>query len=406
MYPRLVLLQKLLSQDGAIFISIDDNEQANLKLICDEIFGSGNFITDLVWKHTQQNKNDERFFSRQYNHTLVYAKNINSLPDFLMDRTEDDNINYSNPDNDPKGPWRSGDVRSPNYRPTLCFDLVSPSGKVIKHPAKGWRWSKESIYQKISTGEIVFKKDESGIIRKIYLSDQKGRVPENLWDDSDRFGSTRSATSMLKDIFEGGSPFDTPKPIQFIYQIIKISTGPDSIVLDSFAGSGSTAHAVLKLNKDDGGSRKFIIIELSDEYADSITSYRIKKSIEGYPGAPGLDGDFSFYELGPQYLINDNLNSSIDVDSIRRFIYYTETKEAYVDNWSSNSALIGKKGGTAFYLLCGPDLPSALDDSFLLALDKDSDHHVVYAEACYIPDSVLDEYCIRFKKVPRDIRGC
>ena len=137
MLPRLELAKDMLSKDGVIFISIDDNEQANLKLLCDEIFGVENFLANIVWKHAQQSKNDERHFSRQYNYLLVYARMIDILHDFSFNRSEEDNRNYSNPDNDPKGLWRSGDVRSPNYRATLCYDIISPNGNVIKAPANG-----------------------------------------------------------------------------------------------------------------------------------------------------------------------------------------------------------------------------------------------------------------------------
>lgn len=172
MYSRLLLARNLLTEDGVIFISIDDNEVQNLRKICEEVFGQSNFIANIVWKHTQQSKNDEPYFSRQYNHTLVYSKNKSLVERFYFERTEEDNKNYKNPDNDPKGPWRSGDVRSPNYRKTLCYSIIAPNGDEIKSPENGWRWSEESLKQKMETGEIIFKEDNSGIIRKIYLCDQ------------------------------------------------------------------------------------------------------------------------------------------------------------------------------------------------------------------------------------------
>lgn len=156
MNRRLFLARQLLSERGVIFISIDDNEQAQLKLLCDEILGESNFISDLIWKHTQQSKNDERFFARMYNHTLVYAKNINSIHNFYLNRTEEDNKNYSNPDNDINGPWRSGDVRSPSLRRTLKYKIQAPDGSYITPPENGWRWSEEQVLSKIASGEIVF----------------------------------------------------------------------------------------------------------------------------------------------------------------------------------------------------------------------------------------------------------
>lgn len=273
-YPRLKLAKDLLSDDGIIFISIDDNELENLKKICEEIFGESNFVANIVWKHTQQSKNDELHFSRQYNHTVVYAKNKSCLHRFYFERTDEDNKNYSNPDNDPKGMWRSGDVRSPNYRKTLCYDIVAPNGNIIKAPANGWRWSEESIKEKLSTGEIKFKDDFSGIIRKIYLCDQPGRTPENLWEGS-RFGTTRQAAAMIKDLFDGIQVFDTPKPIELIRSMIIIALKDNNaIVLDFFSGSATTAHAVMQLNAEDGGHRKFIMVQLPEKTDEKSEAYK------------------------------------------------------------------------------------------------------------------------------------
>lgn len=286
MSSRLTLAKKLLNEQGSIFISIDDNEYSQLKILCDSIFGENNFVANVIWKHTQQSKNDERHFSRQYNCLLIYAKNIDTLPQFLFARTDEDNKNYRNPDNDPRGDWRSGDVRSPNYRPTMCYDIVAPNGNVIKAPEKGWRWSKETLDAMIETGEIVFKPDFSGIIRKIYLCNQKGRTPENLWD-GDRFGTTRQATADIKDLFNGKAIFDTPKPKELIMRIIEIAlTNKNGTVLDFFAGSGTTGHAVLKYNSENSEYNcKFILCTNNENnICRDITYERIKRVIdkEGY----------------------------------------------------------------------------------------------------------------------------
>lgn len=272
-YPRLRIAKNLLAEDGVIFISIDDNELENLKKVCEEIFGESNFIANIVWKHTQQSKNDELYFSRQYNHTLVYARDKSLVKRFYFERKEEDNKNYSNPDGDPKGAWRSGDVRSPNYRKNLCFDIIAPDGTHIKAPQNGWRWSEESIKEKISTGEIKFKDDNSGIIRKIYLCDQPGRTPENLWEGQ-RFGTTRQAAAMIKELFDGVQVFDTPKPIELIEAMMQLVTDEDSIVLDFFSGSATTAHAVMDLNNKDGGHRRFILVQLSEETGEKSDAYK------------------------------------------------------------------------------------------------------------------------------------
>lgn len=272
-YPRLRIAKDFLSDDGVIFISIDDNEIENLKKVCEEIFGELNFLANIIWKHTQQSKNDELYFSRQYNHTLVYAKNKKVLPRFYFERTENDNINYSNPDSDPKGLWRNGDVRSPNYRKTLRYPIVAPDGTVIQPPANGWRWSEDSLKEKIASGEVKFKLDNSGIIRKIYLCDQLGRTPENLWEGPE-FGTTRQAAAMIKELFDGIQVFDTPKPYEFIGKMLEIASNIESVVLDFFSGSSTTAHAVLHLNAKDGGHRKFIMVQLPEVCDEKSEAYK------------------------------------------------------------------------------------------------------------------------------------
>ena len=273
MYPRLQLARNLLTDDGVIFISIDDNEVHNLRKICDEVFGEENFLTEIVWKHTQQSKNDERFFSRHYNINLVYSRNIEILPNFFFERTDSDNKNYSNPDNDSKGMWRSGDVRSPNYRKTLCYDILAPDGNIIRPPVNGWRWSKETLIKKIRSKEIIFKNDFTGIIRKIYLCDQQGRTPENLWE-GDKFGTTRQAAAEIKSLFDDIQVFDTPKPKQLVIQMAKLISDKNAIILDFFSGSATTAHAVMQLNAEDGGNRKFIMVQLPEETDPKSEAYK------------------------------------------------------------------------------------------------------------------------------------
>lgn len=287
MSRRLKIAKQLLSDKGVIFISIDDNEQAQLKLLCDEVFGEENFVADVIWKHTQQSKNDELHFSRQYNYTLCYAKQKYCLHRFYFERTEGDNKNYKNPDNDPKGVWRSGDVRSPNFRKTLCFDIIAPNGTVIHAPQNGWRWSEESIKEKLKSGEIVFKSDNSGIIRKIYLCDQKGRTPENLWEGP-RFGTTRQAAATIKDIFDGVQVFDTPKPHELVMRIEEIASSKKSIILDFFAGSGTTLHATMQLNAEDGGHRQCILVTNNENgICENVTYERNKRVIQGYTTPKG-----------------------------------------------------------------------------------------------------------------------
>lgn len=273
MLPRLKLARNLLADDGVIFISIDDKEQENLKKICDEVFGSENYRGTLIWQHSVQPKGYSGTFSVHHNFIFCFAKSprfqLSNLP-----RTEEHNKNYSNPDNDHNGPWRSGDVRNALYRPNLIYDVETPSGGVIQPPDKGWRWSKETMTEKISTGEIIFSSDEKRIIRKIYLKNLDGRTPETLLLAKE-VGSTRDAANEIKELFDGNQPFDTPKPTGLVEHLIRLSgAGSDDVVLDFFAGSSSTAHGVMQLNASEGCNRKFIMVQLPEPCDEKSTAFK------------------------------------------------------------------------------------------------------------------------------------
>ena len=271
-YQRLLLARDFLTNDGAIFISIDDKEQANLKKICDEVFGGANFVATVVWQHSIQPKGYLGNFSIQHSYVLIYCKDALSFKLGSLERTDEDNKAYSNPDNDPKGPWRSGDVRNALYRPNLIYDIVSPSGKIIKPCENGWRWSKEAVDEKIKTGEIVFNKNETRIIRKIYLSNLEGRAPETIWFGKD-VGTTREGVSELKQLF-GQAPFDKPKPTKLLKRCITLMNDPEMLIMDFFSGSATTADAIMQMNAEDGGHRTYIQIQYPEECGETTPAYK------------------------------------------------------------------------------------------------------------------------------------
>ncbi len=273
LYPRLKLARNLLQDEGVIFISIDDKEQENLKKICDEIYGTENYRGTLIWQHSIQPKGYSGTFSVHHNFIFCYAKS-DSYVLANIPRTDEHNKNYSNPDNDPNGPWRSGDVRNALYRPNLVYDITTPSGKIIRAPEKGWRWSKETVEQKMSTGEIIFSADETRIIRKIYLDTLEGRTPETLLLAKE-VGSTRDAANEIKALFDGGQPFDTPKPTKLLGHLVRLSGATkNDLILDFFAGSATTAHAVMQLNAEDGGNRKFIMVQLPEPCDEKTEAFK------------------------------------------------------------------------------------------------------------------------------------
>lgn len=407
MYPRLKLLQKLLADDGVIFISIDDNEQENLKFVCNEIFGARNFIANIIWQK-RTSPDARKRISNGHEYILSYAKNIDILDRALnlLSLDDEDKAKYRNPDDDPRGPWVSVDFTAQGYRPNQMYKIKTPSGAEIG-PPEGRCWKNlESVFNQLNQeGRLWFGSDGSGVPRqKNYLFEKEGKTLWTWWTNVE-VGHTQEATQELASVLAAKAVFDYPKPVRLIQRIIQIATASNSVILDSFAGSGTTAHAVLNMNKADGGNRKFILIEMED-YAESITAERARRVIDGYGegknAVEGTGGDFSFYELGEPLLIGDNLNESVGVEKIREYIWYTETKAPYAPQGGSDYYL-GKHGDTGYYFYYEPDKVTALDREFLTHIVERTGGYVIYADRCTLSDTKLLELGIIFKKIPRDI---
>ena len=461
MYPRLRLLQKLLAEDGVIFISIDDTEYANLKSICDEIFGSACFVSNISWQRTYSTRNDSKGIVNEVEHVLCYSKTPGWQPKKLP-RTAEMDSKYKNPDND-VSMWTSSDA--------FAADAASHQGMVyaLQHPFTGeliypyssahWRYQQDTMLE-IMNGWTQYElrdlhdeaqrahvcgvpveevrpgvkaivlakpvdiaKEEAtavlnrgqwprlyftqngkgGIRRKTYLENVGGRLPTNFWPFSET-GHTDEAKKEMLAIFDGRATFDTPKPSRLVEFILKIASDPDSIILDSFAGSGTTAHAVLKANAADGGHRRFISVELMD-YADTITAERVKRVINGYgegkSAVPGLPGDFSFYELGAPLFHGELLNEDVGVEKIREYVFFTETRQRIQP--SDEPYYLGSHVGNAYYFFYERDKVTTLDQDFLNSIRVRAEHYVVYADLCVLTDEELNACRMTFKKIPRDI---
>jgi adenine-specific DNA-methyltransferase len=285
-----------LAEDGVIFISIDDIEQAYLKLAMDEIFGRGNFIGNVIWK-SRQNKDNRNInkFSNDHEYILAYG---NSL------RGEDRNlIQYSNPDDDPRGLWTSANMvglLDENQRPNLHYNLIDPeTGIDYGKPKMGWRYDQNTMNRLIMEKRILWPAEPTGRPRKKQFLNE-------LQDSVTGFSSvvsekifTRDGTTLIQQIF-GERQFEFPKPAALVELLVRQATNSDSIILDSFAGSGTTAHAVLNLNKQDGGNRKFILVEMED-YAETITAERVRRVMQGYGNVEGTGGSFEFLGVGPRH---------------------------------------------------------------------------------------------------------
>ena len=276
MYSRLKLARNLLSQDGAVFISIDDNEQANLKRICDEIFGDSNLIANFVWQSKDTPGNDSSSVAKTHNHILAYAKSDSFSPR-LLDRNEKQISTYKNPDNDPRGPWLATPLTRSEFRERDYYPLMNFAGEEVFPPSGTcWRRPKDVLETLKADNRIWWGKsgESSFPMEKKFLSEAKAGVVNQSWWPYEFAGSTRNANSEIKELFDGGRPFDTPKPTKLIKRIIQMATEKDSLVVDFFSGSATTAHAVFAQNIEDSGSRNFIMIQLPEECEQGSEAFK------------------------------------------------------------------------------------------------------------------------------------
>ena len=459
MYPRLKLLHKLLAEDGVIFISIDDNELFNLKIICDEIFGANCFVARLTWQNNYTIRNDSKGIPYDTDNILVYSKLPKWNPNRL-ERTAEMDARYVNYDNDIL-PYKVTPIHAPSASTHrgMVYAIQHPITGDLMYPPKGRCWKDgqdkllatlcewapyelkviddASIREDICGGEVsndipaimlacdldtarkiaterynttpwpkyfFLSKGKGSIQSKTYLDQNKGKVVSTLWK-YDEVGTNVEATNEQKILLSGTGGFDTPKPTRLIERVIKIATDKDSIVLDSFAGSGTTAHAVLNMNKQDGGNRKFILIEMMD-YADSITAERVKRVIDGYgdgkKAVEGTGGGFTFYELGDTLLDGEYLNENVPLDKIRSYVYFTETKQAVTDK-ADEPYFLGEYYDTAYYFYYDKNEVTTLDREFLHTVKTTAQSYVIYADRCILSDEELEKFHITFKKIPRDI---
>lgn len=444
MYPRLQLLHKLLDKDGVIVISIDENEYSHLKAILDEIFGRLNSIGTLIWNNA--NDNNPTNISTEHEYVLFYAKDKRNIPPVwkaaelpiknklielgkaLVQQysTEDDlqkaytgwlkeNKPYIWPFQDYKFIDKGGiytgsrSVHNPGkegYR----YDIPHPvTGKPCQQPLMGYRYPWDTMQGLIKNEKIIFGKDENKIVElKLYVDEYKLKFSSVLELDG------RAGTNNIKELFpESKRQFDFPKPYLLLEEIFSFVTDKNAIVLDSFAGSGTTAHALLYLNKQDGGNRKFILIQIDEtdkmgkelNIAETITAERVKRVINGYADQAGTGGSFDFYELGqPMFLEDGNLNESVGADKIRQYVYYTETQTALERTQHRDCEyFLNKHNDTAYYLYYEQDGTTTLDYNFLSSVKTKAELYVIYADICLLTRAFMTKHNISFKKIPRDI---
>ena len=318
MYPRLRLAANLLKDDGVIFISIDDNEVTNLKRICDEVFGEENFVAQLIWQRAFSPKNDAKYISNSHDYVLMYAKNIENFKIGRLPRTEEANARYQNLDNDPRGPWMSSDLSVKTYNPSTDYPITTPSGKIIYPPSgRCWRTSKEAFEKLVAEDRVYFGEDGANTPRlKRFLSELKfdGMAPTSIMMHKE-VGHSQEGSQEVTKILNAGV-FDGPKPVRLLSRLLTLAnTDKDSIILDFFSGSATTAHAVMQLNADDGGNRRFIMVQLPE-----LTSEKGTARQAGYKNICEIGkerirraGKKILEEKGDQIAIGDDDKKPLDI---------------------------------------------------------------------------------------------
>lgn len=278
MYPRLKLARNLLTDDGVIFISIDDNEVHNLRKMCDEVFGEVNFVAQLVWERAYAPKNDAKYISNSHDYILIYTNSIENFQIGRLARTEEANARYSNPDNDPRGVWKASDLSVKTYNSACDYPITTPSGRIVEPPAaRCWRLSKNAFLERLQDNRIWFGADGSSVpSMKRFLTElrHEGMAPTSILFYKE-VGHSQEGSKEVVELFDGKGHFDGPKPKRLLSRLITLAnTKEDSIILDFFSGSATTAHAVMQLNAEDGGNRKFIMVQLPEKTDEKSEAYK------------------------------------------------------------------------------------------------------------------------------------
>ncbi|MDE0678992.1 MAG: site-specific DNA-methyltransferase [Gammaproteobacteria bacterium] len=421
MLPRLKLLRELLRDDGAIFVSIDDNEVHHLRSLMDEVFGEENFVATIIWEKVYSPKSSAKYLSENHDFIVAYARNKGDFKPGLLPRTAEADARYNNPDNDPRGPWKPSDLSARNPYSKGLYEITCPGGRVVSGPPPGnyWRYSEEKFRDLDKDNRIWWGEDKNQVpaIKRFLSEVKQGLVPETIWTYKE-VSHTQGAKKTLLQIFPENFPdFTTVKPVELLSRIIMLSTDKDSIVLDSFAGSGTTAHAVLALNKKDGGNRRFVLIEC-EGYVDSITSERVRRVIKGVPSAreealkSGLGGSFSYFELGRPMRQESLLDGSNlpGYEKLASYVFFTATGEEFLpehvrrDDW-----FIGSSRLYDVFLIYEPEVKTlknmalTLDMARSLPSAQRNRNRLVFAPTKYLDREFLHKYRITFQQLPFQI---
>ena len=423
MYPRLMLLKQFLRDDGAIFVCIDDNEIASLRLLMDEIFGGNNFVATILWQKKYSSANDHKSIAPMHDFILCYQR-TNRFARNLIPRPTSKDVQYKFEDE--RGSFRLSDYtcnKTAEERPNLYFPVTHPITEEEIWPKRSrvWAYSPEAHAENVRQGLVQWGRDGSAKTPsfKRYRDSLRGGdgIVPNTWWTFEFAGHTDSAKKELRELIAGSKDdFFTPKPTELIRRVLEIASDKDSLILDSFAGSGTTAHAVLKQNAEDGGNRRFILVEMEENIAQNITAERVRRVSQGYANGkgdnvPGLGSGFRFATLGKTLFDETGaIRQDVKFRELAEFVFFHETGSPLPAGWKK-SPLLGTADGRAVYLLYNgiladktPDGGNVLTAATLAALPAHAGGKVIYAAACRLGANRLDREGIRFKQTPYSIR--
>lgn len=426
MYPRLVVMKQFLADDGAIFVSLDDNEIHRARHLLDDIFGEQNFVEQFVWKKSYGGGAKEKYVVRLHEYCLMYARNKTKLPALWLPPDEDSEskyYKYSDDKLETRGPYRIKPLeatKSMDRRNNLVFPIRAPDGLEIL-PKRQWWWSRERVENAIANNELVFTKTKSGISvsYKQYLRDEtgtkRGAKPFSIIDKI----YTQEGTADLRDVFNDQVVLQFPKPVKLIEYFLNLLSrdDPRALILDPFAGSGTTGHSVLNMNKADGGHRRFVLVELAPNIARDITAQRVRRVAAGYTkhtgeNVAGQGGGFRFCTLGDAIFDqNHRIQPVVRFADLARHIYLTETGEPLPKERVGKSPLLGVHHGVGIYLLYNgiladksPDGGNVLTTQTLGFLPPHDGPKIVYGNACRLGELRLRREGITFKQLPHKLR--
>lgn len=426
MYPRLSLLRDLLSDDGVIFVNLDDNEAANCRVVMNDIFGANNFIATIAWQ--RRISPDARLgLSQAHDHIIVFGKSSDSVSFNKVPASDAQTKNFKNPDKDPRGSWVSTDFTAQGWRPNQMYPIKTPGG-VTYEPPPGRCWGNiEGEFKRLlNEGRMWFGKDGKGRPRvKTYLSESQGISAWTWWSHLET-GHNQEAKKQINEVLGHDAPFDTPKPTRLIERVLQIATNPGDLILDSFAGSGTTGHAVLKMNKNsaDQKARRFIMVEMEGKIARDVTQERASRVVAGYTNAKGemvegLGGGFRYVTLGDALFDETGqIRNTVRFAELARHVYFTETGEPLPkERVSAKTPLLGIHRGKAIYLLYNGILSdrsinggNALCRETLQVIEEiNADHEgiaqtVVYGTSQRLSPARLKRGRIDFKQIPYNLR--